>query len=90
MSELYNLEVHPNGLSFTATDAEGWMGQSLEVLAKWDGCMQIRRRFNEGVEENDIDNIHICDINHFIAFLEAVRDEGVRRYPDEWAMPEGK
>ena len=61
MSELYNLEVHPNGLSFTATDAEGMMGQSLEVFAKWDGCMQIRRRFNEGVEENDIDNTHECD-----------------------------
>lgn len=77
-------ELRDTGHSFTATD-EGMLGQRLEVWAKWDGCMQIRRRFNEGIEENDIDNIHICDINHFIEFLQAVRDEGVKRFPDEWA-----
>ena len=78
-------ELRDTGHSFTA-DADG--SAALSVYAKWDGCIEISRQFNEDPE--DVDTLHICDINHFIAFLEAVRDEGVRRYPDEWAMPEGK
>lgn len=77
-------ELRETGHTFTA-DADR---QNLSVYAKWDGCIEIRRQFNEDPE--DVSTLHICDINHFIAFLEAVRDEGVRRYPDEWAMQEGK
>jgi hypothetical protein len=87
MSErLVNLtEPEPEDVSFAAESTTGEQAQNLSVFAKWDGCVTVRRKYERG-----FDNIHICDINHFIAFLEAVRDEGVRRYPDEWAMPEGK
>ena len=87
MSErLVNLtEPEPEDVSFAAESTTGEQAQNLSVFAKWDGCITVRRKYERG-----FDNIHICDINHFIAFLEAVRDEGVRRYPDEWAMPEGK
>lgn len=74
----------PETIGFEARSTTGDLAQTFDATAKRDGCVTIKRRYDRG-----LDNIHICDINHFIEFLQAVRDEGVKRFPDEWAMPEG-
>lgn len=53
-------------------DGEGWWS----AFVKWDGCLEVTRYFNvpygEGNEDNE-STIHICDLDEFIARLEALR-----------------
>ena len=53
----------------------------IHVLAKWDGCCDIRRYYNgytykdTKVPEDEVDYIHICDLRGFIKMLTEIADK---------------
>lgn len=71
----------PKGIGHTFTAADEY--DDVRAYVKWDGCLELSREFNKGAAEPDVDSLHICDISGFIEFLEALREEARRRYP-EW------
>jgi hypothetical protein len=57
-------------------DPEGWY----EAIVKWDGCIELSRFFNLPLprraddEAQMEDHIHICDLDGFIARLQALKN----------------
>ena len=79
MSRKKKKKKHENGLSIDVDveeDGSVWW----QFYVKWDGCIEIYRAFNipfdmqEGYDENNACNMHICDLSDFIKLLEEVRD----------------
>lgn len=54
-------------------DPDGWW----RATCKWDGCVELHRFFNDPDtadphDEDDVDNLHICDLPAFIKRMQAL------------------
>jgi hypothetical protein len=45
-----------------------------EASVKWDGCIELVRRYNMGDDPEDAGQIHLCDLDQLIAKLQALRE----------------
>lgn len=67
-------------------DPEGWYKASV----KWDGCVHFRRAYNlpyphpEGDDDAFEDYIHICDLDEFIARLQALKQKAIEHFGGDW------
>ena len=44
------------------------------ALVKWDGCIELTRRFNSSDKDEMSDRIHLCDLDNVIEKLKDLRD----------------
>ena len=68
-------------------DPEGWYS----VRIKWDGCVELIRYHNrpffaENPDPQDVNRLHICDLDDFIERLQALRQEGVAYFGEDWGV----
>ena len=68
-------------------DSEGWAS----AIIKWDGCINLRRYANTPLEhrkpneEDPCDEyVHICDIDRYIAELQALKLKALEYFSGEW------
>ena len=72
--------------SFTLEDPEGWYS----AYIKKDGCIDFSRFFNRPLSDprvdsdDDIDRIHICDLDDLIERLKAIRTVAHLRWGRDW------
>lgn len=59
-------------------------GHDLKASVKWDGCIHLTRIYNGGIDAEDVDTIHICDLDTFIQELQALRDACEVHFGDPW------
>ena len=65
-------------LELTGGDARSPEDVWYSVVAKWDGCVDFRRYYNDpngspNRKADDSDYIHICDIDEMIADLQEIK-----------------
>jgi hypothetical protein len=71
-------------------DKSGWW----DVFVKFDGCVHIRAYSNAArddqhklpspLREDSTDYMHICDLDEFIAGLQALRAAAVQHFGEGW------
>jgi len=83
MSELWKVDQEwASEFLLEIKDPEGWY----RAAVRYDGCIDLYRYFNTPVgldPENDremTDDIHICDIDDFIARLQALKQEAHKHF----------
>ena len=78
--KLWKLKEDEPHDEYSATFVEPFL--DLEAWVKKDGCMELKRFFNGNKE--DFDQIHICDLDTFIARLQYLRFMLVDYFGGEW------
>jgi hypothetical protein len=68
-TELWKLKEDAYSDEYHATFVEPVF--DLEARVRWDGCLELLRFFNGNKE--DFDQIHICDLDAFIARLQYLK-----------------
>lgn len=63
----------PYWVKFTDTGSKERFEWSAGV--KWDGCIELIRRYNGLEDEEDAGQIHLCDMDELIASLQGLRAE---------------
>jgi len=71
-------------------DPEGWYS----AVVKWDGCIHLYRYFNSPMgseyhketHDENIDYIHICDVDDMIARLVALKEKALGHFGDGWEL----
>jgi len=71
-------------------DPEGWWS----AIVKWDGCIDLRRYINRSLHEpdrkpDDVDDLHICELDELIRRLEALRERARQHFGEGWPDGEG-
>ncbi len=68
-------------------DPEGWYSATV----RWDGCIGFRRFFNSPADslerrrrEDDVDGLHICDIDEMIEQLTALKAKAKEYFGEDW------
>mgnify|MGYP000051673140 FL=1 len=66
-------------------DPEGWYS----VRIKWDGCIELIRYHNrplfaDNLDPQDVNRLHICDLDDFIERLQSLRQEAVAHFGEDW------
>jgi hypothetical protein len=64
-------------------DPDGWWS----AYVKWDGCIGLSRYFNDPMDDkkrndDDIDSIHICDIDETIRRLQSLKAKALEHFGD--------
>lgn len=60
-----------------------------EAYVRKNGCVELHRYFNEPKEhnsqdDNDVDFLHICDIDDMISKLQEIKRRSIERFGDNW------
>ena len=74
-----------NALNVTVVDEDC---RDIEITLKWDGCIDINTYSNgsnpeEVLNNNDVDYIHICDVQRFIKQLQEVVEIAKEKFSEE-------
>lgn len=89
MAEISLWEVVPDKTSPTwleVKDPDDWY----YATVRDDGCLEFMRFFNlplsfEDRDPDDVDQVHICEIDEWIRRLEALKAVAVKYFGDKWS-----
>jgi hypothetical protein len=65
-----------------ALDLEGSVWTTASV--KWDGCIHMTLHMNDPAPAGDVDTFHICDLDGFIADLQALATKAREHFGADW------
>lgn len=81
-------ETSTAGVTFVLTEDDSAMGP-LKAHTKWDGCTHLWLPYDERFDhwhEKGVHYEHICDMDEFIGYLQAVREKARAYFGGEFGV----